>query len=202
MTDSPTLPDGARRVLFTGAKGGVGTSTVTVLHALALARAGFPTTMTAATDNGDLAALVGAAPTDGELLDVNALTALAASGSRTPHVVIDGGTTPPEGLSVDEHYLVTRACYLALRRALAHPLRAHGVVLLRERDRALSERDIEDVLGLPVVATLPVEPAMARAIDAGLLAQCHPRATALCWTHAAPVGPAALGPSRDHTATG
>lgn len=38
----------ARRVIFSGAKGGVGTSTVAVLHALALARAGHPTTLTAA----------------------------------------------------------------------------------------------------------------------------------------------------------
>ena len=61
-------PDDARTVLFTGAKGGVGTSTVAVLHALALARAGFPTTLTAADGAhiADLAAVLGVpTPQDG-----------------------------------------------------------------------------------------------------------------------------------------
>ena len=44
------LPSDAHTVLFSGAKGGVGTSTVAALHALALARAGFPTALTAVSD--------------------------------------------------------------------------------------------------------------------------------------------------------
>jgi hypothetical protein len=125
MTNSLSLAAGARRVPFSGAKGGVGTSTVAVVHALALARAGFPTTITAE-DAADLSALLGVAPSDGTLVDVNALTALTASTHQTAYVVIDGGTKPPTDLDPDEHYLVTRACYLALRRSLAHPVANSG----------------------------------------------------------------------------
>ncbi|HEX8771212.1 MAG TPA: hypothetical protein VF711_10645 [Acidimicrobiales bacterium] len=71
--------------------------------------------------------------------------------------------------------LVLRPCYLALRRALAAPIRPSGVVLVAERDRALGPRDIEEVLGAPVVAVLPVEPSVARAVDAGLLSRRMPR---------------------------
>ena len=69
-----------------------------------------------------------------------------------------------------EHYLVTRPCYLALRRALASHRRPHGVVVLLEPERSLTRSDIEDVLGMRVVATMAVQPATARLIDAGLLA--------------------------------
>lgn len=71
--------------------------------------------------------------------------------------------------------LVLRPCYLAVRRALAAPIRPSGVVLVAERDRALGARDIEQVLGAPVLTVLAVEPSVARAIDAGLLARRMPR---------------------------
>ncbi|HUQ64257.1 MAG TPA: hypothetical protein VM121_10930 [Acidimicrobiales bacterium] len=71
--------------------------------------------------------------------------------------------------------LVIRPCYLAIRRALAAPIRPSGVVLVAEHDRSLGWRDIEAVLHAPVYAIVPVEPAVARAIDAGLLARRMPR---------------------------
>ncbi len=70
---------------------------------------------------------------------------------------------------------VLRPCYLALRRALAAPLRPDGVVLVTEPGRALQGRDVEDVLGVPVWAEVPLDPAVARAVDAGLLAARLPR---------------------------
>jgi len=70
---------------------------------------------------------------------------------------------------------VLRPCYLALRRALAAPLRPTGVVLVTEPGRALQSRDVEDVLGVPVWAEVPLDPAVARAVDAGLLAARLPR---------------------------
>jgi MinD-like ATPase involved in chromosome partitioning or flagellar assembly len=71
--------------------------------------------------------------------------------------------------------LVVRPCYVALRRALAAPLRPSGVVLVSEPGRALGRRDVEDVLGVPVRAEIDVEPAVARAVDAGLLSSRLPR---------------------------
>jgi hypothetical protein len=71
--------------------------------------------------------------------------------------------------------LVTRACFLSLRRALAAPVQPSQVILLREPGRALNAADIEDVVGAPVIAEVPLDPAVARAVDAGLLASRLPR---------------------------
>lgn len=77
--------------------------------------------------------------------------------------------------SADRSLLVTRACYLSLRRAVALALRPTGVVLVVEAGRALGAPDVEDVLGVPVLAEVDVDPAVARAVDAGLLAGRVPR---------------------------
>lgn len=71
--------------------------------------------------------------------------------------------------AADRSWLVTRPCFLSLRRALAVGRRPDGIVLVEEDGRALGRTDVEDVLGVPVVATVPVDPAVARAVDAGLL---------------------------------
>jgi hypothetical protein len=74
--------------------------------------------------------------------------------------------------------LVLRPCYLALRRAATAALRPSGVVLVTEPYRALRRSDVEAVLGVPVRAEVLVEPAVARAVDAGLLASRLPRSLA------------------------
>ncbi len=71
--------------------------------------------------------------------------------------------------------LVTRPCYVALRRAVRCPLRPTGVVVVREPGRALGPAEVEDVLGVGVVACVEVDPAVARAVDAGILAARIPR---------------------------
>ncbi|HEX2274846.1 MAG TPA: hypothetical protein VHG90_13305, partial [Acidimicrobiales bacterium] len=71
--------------------------------------------------------------------------------------------------------LVLRPCYLGLRRAVAAPLRASGLVLVNEEGRSLSGRDIEEALGIPLRAHVPYDAAIARAVDAGLLAARIPR---------------------------
>jgi hypothetical protein len=87
-----------------------------------------------------------------------------------PVVVDAGGLPPPPFLARAAHsLLVIRPCYLALRRATELPGRATGIVLLDEPGRALGRRDVESVIGVPVVAEIPVDPAVARAVDAGLL---------------------------------
>jgi hypothetical protein len=71
---------------------------------------------------------------------------------------------------------VLRPCYLALRRALDARARPSAVVLVNEPQRSLRRRDVEEVLGVPVWAELEYDPALARAVDAGLLASRRPRA--------------------------
>jgi hypothetical protein len=70
---------------------------------------------------------------------------------------------------------VLRPCYLALRRALDTPIRPTGIVLVNEPGRSLQRRDVEDVLGVPVWAEVPLDPSVARAVDAGLLGARLPR---------------------------
>jgi hypothetical protein len=70
--------------------------------------------------------------------------------------------------------LVLRPCYLALRRAV-HAPRPTGVVLVREEGRALGVSDVEAALGVGVIAEVAFDPAIARAVDAGLLNTRLPR---------------------------
>jgi MinD-like ATPase involved in chromosome partitioning or flagellar assembly len=103
---------------------------------------------------------------------------LAAALAAMPSVVVDAGTgTPPDELHqrASQSLLVTRACFLSLRRAVQLPLKPTGIVLVSEPGRALGARDIEHALGAPVVAEVLVDPAVARAVDAGLLAARLPR---------------------------
>jgi MinD superfamily P-loop ATPase len=94
-------------------------------------------------------------------------------------VTVDAGTgTPPSPLveAADDVLLVTRPCYLSLRRAVRAPIRPTGVIVVDEPGRALRRHEIEHAIGAPVVATVALDPAVARAVDAGLLAARLPRA--------------------------
>jgi hypothetical protein len=86
------------------------------------------------------------------------------------HWIIDAGTGPASVLAAvaDRSLLVTRNCYLALRHATRLTFRPTGIVLVREPHRPLTDRDVERVVGAPVVATVEVDPRIARATDAGL----------------------------------
>ena len=101
------------------------------------------------------------------------------------HVVVDAGVVDPsptgdgdprDGLfgalaEVGRTTLVLRPCYLALRRAMKVTAHVDGVVVVNEPERALDATDVERLLGARVLASLDVEPAVARAVDAGLLVQ-------------------------------
>lgn len=69
---------------------------------------------------------------------------------------------------------VTRACYLALRRA-STDRRPDHLVLVREPGRALTAADIASSVGRPVGATVAWDPAVARSVDAGTIASRLPR---------------------------
>jgi hypothetical protein len=91
-------------------------------------------------------------------------------------IVIDAGVqVPPDRFGPRAtSVLVTRACYLSMRRVALAPARPDGVVLVREPGRVLDARDVERAVGAPVLAQVPWDPAVARAVDAGLLASRVP----------------------------
>ncbi len=111
----------------------------------------------------------------------------ASTGQRTP--VVDAGdlftgrpeSGPPGFLvdplleAADRSVLVTRACYLGLRRLSRQDRRPSEVALVVEPGRALDRHDVEAVVGAPVTMRIPVDPAVARSVDAGLLARRPPR---------------------------
>lgn len=114
----------------------------------------------------------------GEAGRAGVLAALLAAEQRP--VVVDCGTEPSGvGLAVAQaahtSLLVVRPCFLALRRAQQSLLRPTGVVVVREPGRVLGAADVEAVVKAPVVAEVPVDEAVARAVDAGTLAQRVPR---------------------------
>ncbi len=93
-------------------------------------------------------------------------------------VIVDAGCgAPPAALLAEpaRGLLVTRACYLSLLRASRLP-RPDGVVLVEEPGRSLTASDVSRAIGAPVVAEVAVDPAIARAVDAGLLAARLPKA--------------------------
>lgn len=110
---------------------------------------------------------------DGERL------AAALSSCEGTSVVDCGPPGGPAGEAVaamaNLSLLVIRPCYLALRRAARASLRPSGVVLVEEPGRSIGEREVADVLGVPVRARVPFDPAVARVVDAGLLASRVPR---------------------------
>lgn len=167
-----------------GAKGGAGTSTVAAALALMSAEHG-PTVLV----SHDGAPILGAGPQPLDpheaievrrnLWTVEALP-LGAPEPVATFRVIDAGTTAPT--EPGAALLVTRPCYLALRRTSGQPKPA-GIILLTEPGRALTAPDVAEVVGAPVVAELAQDPAVARAIDAGLLASRLPRTLARSLRH-------------------
>jgi len=71
----------------------------------------------------------------------------------------------------DASVIVVRGCYLALRRAVRVELttQATGAVYVDEAGRSLGVRDVTNVLGLPILATVSIRASTARAVDAGVL---------------------------------
>jgi hypothetical protein len=151
------------RINLTSAKGGQGTSVTACAVALAAAGRGLRVRL------------------DGE--DPDALEAILGGGVVLPGLVLGDANGHDFDLVVHDGagqegitLLVTRGCYLALRRAVRQTTRPAGVVLLEEPGRALGANEVAEVIGAPIVARVPVRPAIARAVDAGVLATRLPGA--------------------------
>ena len=87
---------------------------------------------------------------------------------------VDSGAASSVAAGATQSLLVMRPCFLSLRAALGAPIRPSAVVLVVDQRRALGRADVEDVLGVPVRAEVPWDPAVARAVDAGLLSTALP----------------------------
>jgi len=93
--------------------------------------------------------------------------------ARQGTVIVDTGGPPDPALvaAAATSLLVIRPCYLAARKAARlQPVPATGIVLVTEPGRALGRRQIESAVGVVVIAEIPLDPSIARAVDAGLLA--------------------------------
>ena len=96
-------------------------------------------------------------------------------------VIIDAGCGVPSADLVaraSSSLLITRPCYLSLRRAAQLNVTPTGIVLVNEPGRALGKRDVESVIGAPVTAEITFDASISRAVDAGLLASRLPTALA------------------------
>lgn len=162
-------------------KGGQGTTVTAAAHALTLAAGGIDTILV--DYRGDAAGVLGMVePEHYEATPVceNLRVIVADRASITYDVV---------GLPFAEVYIfdanaedvvdiatrwdatpvvVVRNCYLAMRKSIAGPT-AERAVLVSEPGRALHPSDIEAILNIPTTV-VKVDPAVARAVDAGLLA--------------------------------
>lgn len=112
-------------------------------------------------------------------------------GRSSRPIVIDVGVVDPQVAApidslrrsfarLDEAVLVTTPCYLALRRMKvvesAAGLRPRRVALLQQPGRGIDRAQLADLVNAPVVAEIAHDPAVARAVDRGLLATGRPRA--------------------------
>lgn len=103
-----------------------------------------------------------------ELLSRSARPVVVDAGSR--------GTHEPWLVQGANAVMVVRACYLGIQAALSTPLAlGTSVVLVEEPGRALRLADVTAVFSGHKVVAVPWDPAVSRAVDAGLLAQRMPR---------------------------
>ena len=71
--------------------------------------------------------------------------------------------------AADHSLLVSRSCFLALRRIARSPYQPSGIILMYEDGRALVASDIADLGSCPIVLQIEMDVAIGRALDAGLL---------------------------------
>ena len=204
-----TAPSARQVTVCASPKGGQGCTTIAAALAVLAARSNQPTLLL--DTRGDAAPTLGVSdpapsctfaeaiahsvePSDrlrvafvaGDRIDTEAISAMSELVAAGHRVLVDTGTDHDVLHRFDplspQRLLVTRPCYVALRRAIGVPFVPDHVVLISEHQRCLTERDVSLALALPVTS-VPHDPAIARAIDAGLLAARLPRCLANAIAH-------------------
>lgn len=159
---------------FYAAKGGVGCTTVAALFASQLHGKVLLVDCSGHSDHPVVLNGKSFDTSDGQIIltcgSWNVIGANPVVHARYDHVVVDWGLTSPYGFAGGPVYLVTSNTYPALARALRPPVhRPSAVVLVQDSRLSLRAADVESALSTPVVATVPIDPVIARAIDSGLL---------------------------------
>ena len=172
------------KIRISGAKGGVGTTVTAAILAINLANNGERVLLVDETGTDDIFATVGAYRSRDittnvipSLLDIYNEGALVIDKiiDDYDHVIFDAGVNNGvRGDDYDHEMLVVRNDYLALRRGIAKSGKVDKIVLVEEAGRVLNLPDVKAVFGGVPVDVLPIDPAVARAIDAGLLAMRMP----------------------------
>lgn len=112
---------------------------------------------------------------------------MALLGRSNRPVVVDCGTLTTSAAagiatavaqSADRSLLVIRPCYLSISKASNAPVRPTGAVVVTQHGHPLGRRDVERALGVPIVGQVPEDPAIAHAVDAGLVSGRLPRSLA------------------------
>ena len=169
-------------VEFVGAKGGQGTSTLAVLYGLRCVQRGLRVHLLALDETElELAVIAGASAYD-TAKGWSSLTNLMTWGTDVPpgtEVVVADGTIS-ETVQMYKHLpppvrvLVVRNCFLALRAVFGPDRRFDHKIAVIEPGRALTIGDMRSAIG-DIDIELQWDPAIARAVDAGLLHIRAPR---------------------------
>lgn len=117
----------------------------------------------------------------GPLPDVRSAALADALQREGPGVVVDVGVASDGALSgavlaeASTSLLVVRACPLTLERLDHLPAVPTGVIVVRDRRRSVTWRQIGAAAEAPVVAELELDPAVAASVDGGVLHRPLPR---------------------------
>lgn len=152
-----------RHIQLVSAKGGQGISTTVAILAQGFSSEGL--TVAVVDNDGDLRSVLGVSYTDDYKTSVSENVTWYAYGFAPVEDVVIWDNCRPT-VNKYETYVVTRNCYLAVRRNMDVP--ADGVIVIEEPDRALTATDVKMVLSKPIVLTIPVTTVTARKVDAGL----------------------------------
>jgi hypothetical protein len=204
---------GGRVVVFAGARGGAGTTTIACLFAASIESSllvdlsGGGQLAFAADDAGGSLERALASPLPdvvAELCEAHAagrallpratattpwsphvVTLVAAARRIAPVVVVDGGREAPP-VDADVTYIVCAADVASVRaaRALADE---HPIVVTHTRASGLSAKHVAKALGRAPVAVMPADRRLARAADVGLLPR-RPRRRIRRFVHALRAG--------------
>lgn len=175
MSSSPN-----NHVCFYGPKGGQGTSTAAAAFALFASRLGLAVTLRAH-DPRAMARHLALPPVDGHdrmiVTPSVELTELSAAIPPSRAVVDDlgrGHHRDSANPGTATRIMVVRPCCLAIAaavEALDRQPPPDALLVVSEPDRVLGPSEVADALAAPLAAVVPLDPAVARAVDAGLLVE-------------------------------